>query len=167
MTWITHTTFAYFTSSMLGLSPFAVLGSTAPDWTEDLFGVKEHRGLTHHITLWFTAFVIVLTLYLATHHPLLYHLLSFTYGGLTHLLLDSLTVSGVPLGAYNMRIRITGLIRTGQLSEWIFLTCLLIIFVPLHQAGGIKLGFSRYKEIYQQGIIDRKEYNERKLKLWE
>ena len=167
MTWITHTTFAHFTSQLLGLSPFAILGSTAPDWTEDLFGVKEHRGITHYITLWFTLFALTLTLYLTTHHTIIYHALSFTYGALTHLFLDSLTISGVPLGAYNMRIRITGLIRTGKLSEWVFLACLLIVFLPLQQAGSIKLGFSRYKEIYNQGIIDRREYNEGKLKLWE
>ena len=166
MTWLTHTTFAYFTSQLLGLSPFAVLGSTAPDWSEDLFGIKEHRGRTHYIVLWFTAFVIALSLYLTTKNALLFHALSFIYGGLTHLFLDSLTVSGVPLGAYNVRIRITGLVRTGKLSEWVFLACLLIVFVPLHQAGSLKFGFSKYKDLYKEGVIDLREYNERKFKVF-
>ena len=166
MTWLTHTTFAYFTSELLGLSPLAVLGSTAPDWSEDLFGIKEHRGRTHYITLWFTAFIIALSLYLTTKSAILYHALSFVYGGLTHLLLDALTVAGVPLGASNMRIRITGLIRTGQLSEWMFLACLLIVFLPLHQAGSLKFGFSKYKDLYKEEVIDLREYNERKFKVF-
>ena len=166
MTWITHTTFAYFTSELFGLSPLAVLGSTAPDWTEDLFGIKEHRGRTHYVVLWFTAFIITLSLYLATKNTLLFHALSFTYGGLTHLLLDSLTVSGVPLGAYKTRVRIVGLVRTGKLSEWVFLACLLILFVPLHRAGSLEFGFAKYKELYKKGVIDLREYNERKFKIF-
>ena len=167
MTWLTHTTFAYFTSELFGLSPMAVLGSTAPDWSEDLLGIREHRGRTHYVVLWFSAFITALSLYLVLESSLLYHALSFIYGGLTHLFLDTLTVSGVPLGVYNMRIRITGLVRTGKLSEWIFLACLMIVFVPLHQAGSLELGFSKYKELHQEGIIDRREYKERKLKFWE
>ena len=167
MTWITHTVFAYFTSQLFGLSPFAVIGSTSPDWFEDVFGIKEHRGKTHYVIFWFTLFVILFTLYLSTNNTLIYHMLSFTYGGLTHLFLDALTVSGIPLGIYNMRIRIVGIIRTGKLSEWIFLACIFLIFAPLHQAGSLKFGFSKYKELYKQGIIDLREYNERKFKIWE
>ena len=48
MTWITHTTFAFFGASFLGLNvPLAVVGSTAPDWFEDLFGLREHKGMSH------------------------------------------------------------------------------------------------------------------------
>jgi hypothetical protein len=173
MTWITHTTFAYFVSSLFGLPPApALLGSTAPDWTEDLFGVREHRGKTHYITLWSSAFLLSLVLYLSIPHnlptvkELTLYILSFTFGALTHLFTDSLTISGVPLGTGNIRIRIGGLIRTGKLSEWIFLAIITAIFYPLSLAGNLELGFSKYRNLYSLHIIDRKEYDERKFHLF-
>ena len=157
MTWVTHTTFSFFLSSIFGLSPISILGSTAPDWTEDLFGVKEHRGRTHYITLWSSAFLISLVVYLYTHWELPYLLLSFNFGALTHLFLDSLTVSGVPLGTGNIRVRIGGLIRTGKLSEWVLLAVMIAVFYPI-QASDIKIGFSKYRELRKVNIIDEKEY---------
>ena len=173
MTWITHTTFAYFVSSLFGLPPApALLGSTAPDWTEDLFGVREHRGKTHYITLWSSAFLLSLVLYLSIPHnlptvkELTLYILSFTFGALTHLFTDSLTISGVPLGTGNIRIRIGGLIRTGKLSEWIFLAIVIAIFYPLSLVGNLELGFSKYRHLWELHIIDRKEYDERKFHLF-
>ncbi len=172
MTWLTHTTVAYFLSSLFGLPPGpAIAGSTAPDWTEDLFGVREHRGKTHYVTLWSSLFLISLVLYLSVQNPfwreLPYYLLSFSFGGLTHLLTDALTVSGVPLGVSNIRVRIGGLIRTGKLSEWVFLAICLLVFYPLSMSGNLELGFSKYRTLYRENVIDRKEYLERRFKLFE
>ena len=165
MTWLTHTFFAGTTAHILGLNPaLAILGSTAPDWTEDLFGIHEHRGITHYLVIWFTALIITFTLFL-NHTPLSLELLSFTYGGITHLFLDALTPSGIPIYGKN-RIRIGGLIKTGKPSEWIFLALLIIFSAPLLKLD-IKLGYTKYKEMYEKGIIDLKEYNERKFKIWE
>ena len=65
MTLLTHTAFAGLTAWVFGLNTgIAITGSTAPDWFEDLFGIHEHRGLTHYLTIWFIAliFFLVLTL---------------------------------------------------------------------------------------------------------
>lgn len=174
MTWITHTTFAYFVSSLFGLPPApAILGSTAPDWTEDVFGVREHRGKTHYVVFWSSIFILFLVLYLAippaktTIKELTLYGLSFSFGGLTHLFTDALTVSGVPLGTGNIRIRIGGLIRTGKISEWIFLIIITLIFYPLSVMGNLEFGFSKYRSYYQLHIIDRKEYLERRFKLFQ
>jgi len=171
MTWITHTAFAFFSSSLLGLNTYlAVVGSTAPDWFEDLFGIREHRGVSHYLTLWFGAFLLSLILLSISNdliHSFGFYLLSFVFGGLTHLLLDALTVSGVPLGAYRTRIRIGGLIRTGKLSEWVFLSFLVLVFVPLLSSGSLEFGFSKYKKLYEMGIIDKREYLERRFRFFE
>lgn len=165
MTWLTHTFFAGTTAHILGLNPaLAMLGSTAPDWTEDLFGINEHRGITHYLVIWFFALMLSFMLFLS-HVPYSLELLSFTYGGMTHLFLDALTKSGIPLYG-KQRIRIGGLITTGRLSEWLFLALLIVFLTPLIKMDA-KLGHSRYKEMYERGILDRKEYNERKFKIWE
>ena len=165
MTWITHTFFAGTTAHILGLNPaLAMLGSTAPDWTEDLFGIHEHRGITHYLVIWFFALMIAFLLFL-NHTPYSTELLSFTYGGITHLFLDALTKTGIPIYGKE-RIRIGGLISTGRPSEWLFLALLIVFLTPLIKLD-IKIGYSKYKEMYEKGIIDLKEYNERKFKIWE
>ena len=165
MTWLTHTIFAGTTAHVLGLDPYiAMLGSTAPDWTEDLFGINEHRGITHYLIIWFPALAITFLLFLA-HTPLSLEILSFTYGAGTHLFLDSLTPSGVPIKG-KTRIRVGGLIKTGKLSEWIFLGLLVLFSAPLLKLDA-KLGYTKYKDLYDRGVIDLKEYNERKFKIWE
>jgi len=166
MTWLTHTTFAYLTGALFGLNTyFAVAGSTAPDWAEDFLGIREHRGITHYATLWAGAFIFSIILYGSMKNDLTFNLLSFICGSLTHLLLDGLTVSGIPLGIGKLRIRIGGIIRTGKLSEWIFLGLTLAVFYPLIGAGG-KFGLFPAKELYQKGIIDLKEYRELRFRLW-
>jgi len=165
MTWLTHTFFAGTTAHILGLNPaLAMLGSTAPDWTEDMFGIHEHRGITHYLVIWLPALMIAFFLFLS-HAPYSHELLSFIYGGTTHLFLDALTKSGIP--AYGKtRIRVGGLITTGKPSEWIFLALLILFLSPLIKLD-VKLGYSKYKSMYEHGLIDRKEYNERKFKIWE
>jgi len=166
MTWLTHTTFAYLTGALFGLNPyFAVAGSTAPDWAEDFLGIKEHRGITHYLTLWAGAFIFSIILYGSFKNGTTFNLLSFIYGSLTHLLLDSLTISGIPLGVGKIRVRIGGLIKTGKLSEWIFLGITLAVFYPLTHMGAT-FGLFPAKELYQKGIIDLKEYRELRFRLW-
>ena len=166
MTWLTHTTFGFLTASLLGLNPyFAAAGSTAPDWAEDFLGIKEHRGITHYLTLWAAAFLFSIILYGSFKNETTLNVLSFIYGALTHLLLDSLTISGIPLGVGKIRVRIGGLVKTGKLSEWVFLALTLAVLYPLTSAGG-KFGLFPARELYQKGIIDLKEYRELRFHLW-
>jgi inner membrane protein len=165
MTWITHSAFAGLTSWVFGLDfGLAVLGSTAPDWFEDFFGVREHRGITHWLSLWFVLFVFFLALSVEGFGWAVY-LLSFVYGGLSHVVLDALTVSGVPLGFSKVRVRIGGLVRTGKTSEWVFLALIVIFLSPLVRLD-VKVGYSKWKELYEAGVIDRREYEERRFKIF-
>lgn len=166
MTWITHSFFAGATSYILGLpvAP-AMLGSTAPDWSEDMFGVKEHRGITHYLAYWLIAFLFSIAVYFAFKNDFLLYIVSFIYGGITHLVLDALTISGVPLGVGRVRVRIGGLIRTGKISEWVFFFVLVIAFAPF-LLSQVHLGFNKASGLYERGIIDRKEYNEMRFKFF-
>lgn len=166
MTWATHTFFAFASANILGLPVFpAVLGSTAPDWSEDFLGIKEHRGITHYVVLWVFAGVVAFFVWLWLRHDLILHIVAFIYGGLTHLLLDSLTVAGVPLGVGRVRVRIAGLIRTGKLSEWVFLALVVFVFSPFLFSGA-KLGWGTARELHEKGVIDKREYLERRFKLF-
>jgi len=172
MTWITHTTFAYFLGSLFGLPQAPVIaGSTAPDWTEDFFGIREHRGKTHYVTLWSSLLLTSLVLYLSLPEGLLkeltLYILSFSFGGATHIFTDALTVHGVPLGTANIRIRIGGIIKTGKLSEWLFLLLITLIFYPLSLSGTLEFGFSKYRKLLSNNIIDRKEYLEKRFKIFQ
>jgi len=165
MTWATHTTASYILSSVLGLNVvLALLGSTAPDWFEDLFGLREHRGVSHYFVLWFFAFLLCLGLLLSGFEWAFYPL-SFVVGGLSHLFLDALTVAGIPLGVGKIRVRIGGLIRTGKTSEWVFLALLLVAFVPI-RGMNIEIGYSKWKSYYEKGLLDEREFQERKFKLF-
>jgi inner membrane protein len=165
MTWITHTAFAGLSAWIFGLhSGLAVLGSTSPDWFEDFFGIKEHRGITHWFSLWFLVFVFFLALSLEGVGWAVYPL-SFVYGGLSHVVLDALTVSGVPLGFSKLRIRIGGLVRTGKTSEWVFLALIVVFLVPLLRLD-VKVGYSKWRELYDGKVIDRREYEERRFKIF-
>ena len=164
MTWLTHTAFAGMSAWIFGMNVgVAVLGSTAPDWSEDLFGVSEHRGITHYGIFWFLAFLLFLVPTLEGIEWARYPM-SFCYGGVTHWFLDSLTRAGVPF-TRNMRVRIGGLIRTGHVSEWIFFALIVLFLFPLTRFD-LKIGYNKWKEYYTAGIIDHREYLDRRFKLW-
>ncbi len=167
MTWLTHISFSYTTAYILGLNPFiAMMGSTAPDWGEDFLGIKEHRGITHYLTIW--GFGLITGFIMWLFYPDVFFInviTSFMYGGFTHIVLDSLTISGVPLGIGNIRVRIGGLIKTGALSEYVFLGTFLLAIVPFLLSGST-FSFSSSKNLYEKGIIDKKEYEEIKFKFF-
>jgi len=165
MTWITHTTFGVITGQILGLNPIlAGIGATAPDWFEDFLGIKEHRGKTHYVIVWYPALILISMIYLVKPIEINNYIMSFIYGGATHILLDSLTITGVPLGIKKIRIRIGGLIKTGSASEYIFLGAFAIALMPFVM-GGVSLGINNVRGLYKKGIIDKKEYNEMKFKI--
>jgi membrane-bound metal-dependent hydrolase YbcI (DUF457 family) len=136
-------------------------------------GVISHptyRGITHYLWLWFLLFVVPLGFWLAgTGSEVLdtafYWLVSFGFGVFSHICLDALTVSGVPLGVGKVRVRVGGLIRTGKISEWVFLALVLLLFTPL-LVFDVKIGINQWGQLYENGIIDRREYEERRFKFF-
>lgn len=100
--------------------PIAILGSFIPDWDYKL-GLK-HRGITHTMLA-----LLVTSLVLSLCSIKLGLLWSLNYG--THLLLDSLTVTGIPI-LYPIRNKYYGfkLFKTrGAEDGLIFLICFYIV----------------------------------------
>ena len=98
MKWINHIAIAGATTALVNptLVPVAIIGSTAPDWLERVIKLVTgrdvtHRGVTHYVLAWIIALAFALLLW--DFHGIL---AAFFWGGLTHVLADSMTVSGVP-----------------------------------------------------------------------
>jgi inner membrane protein len=191
MTWLSHSSIA--TAIALPLSPahipVIVLGSTAPDWIEyvlNALGLNvEHRKETHYVVLWL--FLICLSFFIDFNSMLFW----FAIGGLSHVLEDSLTVSGVPFSPYSThRFHLFGgalsessfyRFRTGSMVEYIIAFSILGASVFLvnpfsnfiqnynkseEQKSKFNAYYMDYKKLYEEGVIDEKEYKELRFKMF-
>ena len=121
MKWINHLAIAGATTALVSpaLVPVALLGSTAPDWLEwvlEKFGHRvRHRTLTHIMLYWIGALVFALVLW--DFHGIL---AAFAWGGLSHVLADSFTVTGVSFSPLSDRCfhLFGGRLRTGDSGEY-------------------------------------------------
>ncbi|MFN3479119.1 MAG: metal-dependent hydrolase [Thermodesulfovibrionales bacterium] len=84
-----------------------------------------------------------------------------------HLLMDSLTVTGMPVYDHNGRYvtLFGGRIRTSTAGEYALSISIGLILVALSYAGGIELQPKKWKALYQEGIIDLREYRGRRFQL--
>ncbi|RLA79113.1 MAG: hypothetical protein DRG78_13625, partial [Epsilonproteobacteria bacterium] len=133
MTWKSHIAIATavtipFNPSALGI---AILGSTAPDWSEYIlkfFSINvQHRGATHYVIV---PLGIILFSFIFDFRDLIFW---FGVGYFTHWFADSLTISGVPLTPWDTsRIHFFGgKLRTGDLMEYIISFSLLAMSVTV------------------------------------
>lgn len=186
MTWLSHTTIA--TALVLPFAPHAipivVAGSTAPDWLEwvlkPFFPYIKHRNETHYLALWIILFILSFAI---DFNSLLFW---FSLGGITHVLADSLTVSGVPLSPFDRTrfhlfggaIKESGFykFRTGSMSEYIIAFSLLAFAIVLNNPIHALVNFGsnkvlhvdqvepfnpyivNYREMFQKKVIDELEY---------
>ena len=180
MTWKSHIAIAAavtipFNPAML---PMAILGSTAPDWSEwilKFFGIRvKHRGATHYLII---PMAIIILSFLIDFKSMVFW---FGVGYLTHWIADSLTISGVPISPYdrNKVHLFGGKLRTGDMSEYIIsfslLAAVLLIFNPMkhymskqeNEALNFDVYFIDYGDLYEKGIIDEKSYLEKRFKLF-
>jgi inner membrane protein len=168
MRWISHIAIASATTAIVAppLIPFAVLGATAPDWSEKFFQ-KQHRQETHYVILWigFVAFFLLIWDYKNIG-------LAFAYGGLTHVLLDSLTVTGVPFAPWskNRFHLFGGRLKTGSSQEYIIagVICIasLVAFQQYNTAhSGYIPFFFNWIEFYEDGLLDAKEWKNNRFKF--
>jgi inner membrane protein len=191
MTWLSHTSIA--TAIALPISPayipVIVLGSTAPDWLEyvlNALGINvEHRKETHYLTSWLI--LIFIALFIDFNNMLFW----FAIGGLSHVVEDSLTVSGIPFSPYSThRFHLFGgaleessfyKFRTGSMVEYVIAFAILglvVFFVnPAsnfiqnynktgEQKSNYNVYYQNYKKLYEDGIIDEKEYKELRFKMF-
>ena len=115
MTWISHIAVGTATAKFFGFNYYlAAFGSILPDLAERLLpGKVAHRGLTHSLALW------SITLFLTWNQPQMRAVILGVCIG--HLLMDALTVTGVPVFDENSKslTLFGGKIRTGKPGEYI------------------------------------------------
>ena len=173
MKWINHLAIAGATTAVVNpvLVPVALIGSTAPDWLEwvlKAFGHDvKHRGVTHYLMGWIVALAFALLLW--DFHGLL---AAFFWGGLTHVLADSMTVTGVPFAPHSdRRFRMFGgRLRTGDPGEyfvaWGLVAVCAVAMQLIHTGNDWYPFFYDWAGLYEQGIIDGKEWKDNRFKFF-
>lgn len=164
MTWISHIAVGTATAKFFGFNYYlAAFGSILPDLAERLLpGKVAHRGLTHSLALW------SITLFLTWNQPQMRAVILGVCVG--HLLMDSLTVTGVPVFDENSKslTLFGGKIRTGKPGEYIIAGAIaLIAFVLIGYSPFASDGPKQptWLDLREQGTIDKREYKEKRFTL--
>ncbi|MDX1727583.1 MAG: metal-dependent hydrolase [Pseudoalteromonas tetraodonis] len=173
MKWVNHIAIAGATTALIAppLVPLAILGSTAPDWLEWVLkatGQKiKHRTVTHYVTTWVAG---ILFFYLIWDFQNIG--LAFCYGGLTHVITDSFTITGVPFSPLSDRRfhLFGGRLRTGSSGEYIVaglivITCfaIAVMIKPGNGSSGWYPFFYDWQSKYESGMIDAKEWKDKRF----
>lgn len=174
MKWVNHLAIAGATTAVVSpaLVPVALLGSTAPDWLEWVLKAMtghevKHRGVTHYVLGWVVALAFALGLW--DYHGIF---AAFFWGGLTHVLADSLTVSGVPFSPHSDRRfhLFGGRLRTGESGEYVIAWGLVAVCVGIAQlintSGHWYPFFYDWAGLYEQGIVDGKEWKDNRFRFF-
>ena len=102
MKWLNHTLIAGSLCAVVAPPLVAPCVLGAPDWLEWVFKALgkpiKHRTTTHILTHWLT-FALFATFVFDLHGILA----AFAWGGVSHILTDAMTVSGVPFSPYSDR----------------------------------------------------------------
>lgn len=180
MTWKSHIAIA--TAVTLPFNPIAipvaVLGSTAPDWSEwilKFFGIRvQHRGATHYL---YIPLLIIAFSFIFDYRNLIFW---FGVGYLTHWITDSFTISGVPLSQFDKhRIHLFGgKLRTGQATEYLIAYSLLGVsillsgsmanfnFIKSNEAIEFRKFNTDFGDLHEKKIIDNKEMLEKRFQFF-
>jgi len=172
LTLFTHLISAYIVSIIFNVNPiFSMLGGILPDLIEKPLNLK-HREKSHDLfffsLLFSVFFVFDIETLIKINNWILEPLKSLILGYYFHILFDSLTISGVYFSPLKKRICLMPhfKIKTSSSSEFIFLlififlSCLLLFLKPFI------LHYLEIKHLYEEGIIDKKEYLENLLKFF-
>lgn len=153
------------------LVPLAILGSTAPDWMEWIAMVGgrpvPHRGPTHWLSAW--ALVLAFFALLWDYHGLG---AAFAWGGLTHVLADSLTVTGVPFSPLSdRRFHLAGgRLRTAGTGEyfvaWGLVMACWLAAGQLRTPEGYIPFFPDWAARYEAGTATAKEWRDNRFRYF-
>lgn len=173
MKWVNHVAIGASTAAVINpiLVPLAALGATAPDWLEWLSKVSgkpvRHRTTTHILLVWLVGFAGALFL-----DPLGL-VTAFLWGGLTHILCDALTVSGVPFSPYSDRRfhLFGGRLRTGDPPEYVIaglvvLVCAAAVLLFTRETNGWAPFFYDWMGLYNTGVIDGAEWRTNRFRFF-
>lgn len=170
MKWFNHMLIAGSTTAIVAppLVPVAILGSTAPDWMEWIAKFTgnpvAHRTTTHIMLYWVIG--LLAGLFLFSWHGVL---AAFAYGGLTHVVADSLTIMGVPLTPFSDRRfnLLGGRLRTGESGEYLvaggIAACCFFVASQLHTVSDFFPFFYNWAGLYEKGVIDAYEWKQNRL----
>ncbi len=163
------------------LIPVALIGSVAPDYIEYILnapifqqvrknnrlgGVIKHRTTTHILMYWL---VLVLFAWLVWDFRAI--LFWFGVGGLTHVITDGLSPSGIPLTPFSMNRSsfLGGRVLLGTPVEYAIAIIYLIVCVFVAQSFSSQLGFVpffyNWADEYNKGLIDGYEWKINRFKL--
>ena len=116
---------------------------------------------------WFIALLFALLLW--DFHGML---AAFCWGGLTHVLADSMTVSGVPFAPNSERRfhLFGGRLRTGEAGEyavaWGIVALCAITMQLLHTNTNWYPFFYDWAGLYEEGLIDGKEWRDNRFRFF-
>jgi inner membrane protein len=165
MTWVSHILVGSSAGHIAGYGyALSAFGSVLPDLLEYVLPVK-HRGISHSLIMWFILSVI---LWLTGIEQAKAVVIGVLFG---HLLMDSLTITGVPV--YDEKGRYVtlfgGKLRTGTAMEYaISISIAVVTFLVFgigQPQGKASIERMHWKELYNDGIIDKREYRENRFKL--
>jgi inner membrane protein len=169
MKWVNHIIVGGSTAAVIDptIVPYAIFGSILPDLAERFLPVSKHRMETHYLVVWAAAFVF--SMFIFDYKGVL---LGITYGGLTHIVVDSLSVSGVPFSPWstNKFHLFGGRLRLGSPAEYIISMSVLVISCLLVYNTSSMRGFTpfffNYKEFYEEGIVDGHEWRANRFRIF-
>ena len=169
MKWINHVMVAGSTAAVINPSivPYAIFGSILPDLAEKFLPVTNHRAETHYLVLWIAA--LIFSIFVFDFKGVL---LGITYGGLTHVVVDALSVSGVPFSPWsqNKFHLFGGRLRLGSTAEYIIsfsilaVSCLIVL--NTRQVSDFSPFFFNYKDFYKEGLIDGSEWRANRFRIF-
>lgn len=152
--------------------PVSIAGSIAPDYLETVlnrFNIPiPHRKETHYLSVWIAVFVF--SVFVFDFYNVLFWL---SFGGLSHVISDSLTPTGVYMGWWSRHrvVFFNGRIKNGTPEEKYFVIFIVVFSIVLGTTFGVarKHGFNpyffNYKELYEHGLIDGYEYRKNRWKF--
>lgn len=174
MKWFNHILIATAPTAVVApkLIPLAILGATAPDWMEWISRAMGkplgHRGPTHWLLAWVVAMIFAALL----PDPVKSLAMAFAWGGLSHVLADAFTVSGVPFSPMSeRRFHLAGgRLRTGGTGEhWIAWGVVAVCWVlagQLSTPGGYIPFFPDWAKRYEDGTATAKEWRDNRFRFF-
>lgn len=173
MKWVSHIAISGATTAILAppLVPFAVLGGIFPDLGEKIgnrfLGMRlEHRKETHYFAYWLLGFGACWALDFA-------YLTAFCWGGITHVLADSVTVTGVPFSPLSDRRfhLFGGRLRTGSPAEYMIVFCFTVLCFGLahflhRENSGFLPFFYDWANYFESGLIDGFEWKLNRFRIF-
>lgn len=160
MTWASHIMVGASIAKVFGLNYIlTTLGAILPDLVEMLTKKMTHRGISHSVAVSLSALVLL------WNTPIRDAWIGVVFG---HLLLDALTMMGVPiLDERSRKITIFGgKLRTASPGEFVFSGIVAFTAFVILNSFQIDTERRNWAEMHNTGTVDKKEYYENRFRFW-